>query len=398
MEARDTSHLYSSMKSQLTNSVAKSFRQISGILVGGMLLFSACHRIGTCTSNISLQKMDGFPSKNAAFFKGVSALYAGTLDGQLIIGGGCNFPDVPVADGGKKVYYKEVYAAPLPTDTVFEWRKVGTLPEASGYGVTISTDKGLVCIGGSTASRSMSEVFRLSLQADTLVVDTLPSLPVTMDNMAGALLGNTIYVVGGNAAGIPSTAVYSLDLSALQEGWKAETPMPGNPRVQPVCAAQGGKLYVWGGFAGAGEGREATLSVDGYAYTPETKEWTPVATPVDETGEAVSLGGGVALPLGEDAILCAGGVNKDIFLKAIQGIYTGKEYLTHPVEWYKFNRKLLVYRTGEDRWTCLGDYEQGARAGAVMVADGSFYYIINGELKPGIRTNVINRIKIRNKE
>ena len=41
----------------------------------------------------------------------------------------------------------------------------------------------------------------------------------------------------------------------------------------------------------------------------------------------------------------------------------------------------------------MGEYEQGARAGAALVADGVYAYIINGELKPGIRTNEINRIK-----
>ena len=120
-----------------------------------------------------------------------------------------------------------------------------------------------------------------------------------------------------------------------------------------------------------------------------------MATPVDETGTAVSLGGGVALPLGENAILCAGGVNKDIFLQALQGIHKGKKYLTRPVEWYQFNRKLLRYDVNENQWTCLGDYEQGARAGAAMVMDDSSYYIINGELKPGIRTKDRHRIKIK---
>ena len=203
------------------------------------------------------------------------------------------------------------------------------------------------------------------------------------------------YIVGGNVNGIPPSSVYSLNLAKLDEGWKEEIAVPGNPRVQPVCAAQGGKLYVWGGFSTAGEGREVTLSVDGYVYTPATKEWKQVATPTDETGTAVSLGGGVALPLGGDAILCAGGVNKDIFLQALQGIHKGKEYLTRPVEWYQFNRKLLKYDIQKDQWTCLGDFEQGARAGAAMVSDGSSYYIINGELKPGIRTKDINRLKIK---
>lgn len=363
------------------------------VLVGGMILGCSCHSTETRCSEISLEKMNGFPSENAGFLKGVSALYAGVVDGQLWMAGGCNFPDVPAADGGTKVFYGDVYVAPLSDDTVFHWKRVGALPEASAYGVAVSTPKGLVCVGGTTSGRALPDVILLSLQKDTLVVDTLPSLPVPVDNMAGALLGNSIYIAGGNANGLPSSTVYSLDLSALQRGWQQEAPVPGEPRVQPVCVAQNGKLYVWGGFAPAAGGREASLSVDGYVYSPEAKEWKKVATPTDEEGNPVSLGGGAGVPFGKNAILCAGGVNKDIFLKALQGIYQGKEYLSHPVAWYRFNDALLLYSPEEDKWTSLGNYPQGARAGAAMVSGKGCHYIINGELKPGIRTNEINRIK-----
>ena len=73
----------------------------------------------------------------------------------------------------------------------------------------------------------------------------------------------------------------------------------------------------------------------------------------------ISLGGGMGTSFGEGMILCAGGVDKDIFLKALQGIYAGKEYLSHPVEWYRFNRNLLLYHPQTNKWTTLGEYEQG---------------------------------------
>lgn len=212
----------------------------------------------------------------------------------------------------------------MSNDTAFEWKKIGQLPQAAAYGVTISTEKGLICVGGTTATHSLSDVFLLSLQKDTLKRETLPSLPVTMDNMAGALVGHSLYIVGGNVNGIPSSAMYMLDLSDLSGGWKRETDIPGEPRVQPVCVAQDGKLYVWGGFAPAVEGHQASLSVDGYMYSPETKEWSSVATPYDAEGNEISLGGGMGTSFGEGMILCAGGVDKDIFLKALQGIYAGK--------------------------------------------------------------------------
>lgn len=344
-------------------------------------------------SEISLEKMHGFPTEDTAFLKGVSALYAGVIDGNLLIAGGCNFPDIPAADGGKKVFYADVYIAPLSSDTIFDWKKIGTLPQAAAYGVTISTEKGLICVGGTTATHSLSDVFLLSLQKDTLKTDTLPPLPVTIDNMAGALLGHSLYIVGGNVNGVPSSAVYTLDLSDMTGGWQKEKDIPGDPRVQPVCVAQDGKLYVWGGFAPSVGERQASLSVNGYMYSPETKEWSSVATPCDAEGNEISLGGGVGAPFGEGMILCTGGVNKDIFLKALQGIYAGKEYLSHPAEWYQFNGNLQLYHPRTDEWTTLGKYEQGARAGAVMVSQDGFHYLINGELKPGIRTNEINRIK-----
>lgn len=359
--------------------------------ISGMMAMTSCSQPDA--SEISLEKMHGFPIENAAFLKGVSALYAGVINGKIMIAGGCNFPDVPAADGGKKVFYQDVYITPLTKDTVFDWKKIGTLPQAAAYGVSISTEKGLICVGGTTATRSLSDVFLLSLQEDTLKTDTLPSLPVAIDNMAGALLGHSVYIVGGNVNGVPSSQVYSLDLTDMDKGWQQETDIPGESRVQPVCVAQADKLYVWGGFAPAVADRPASLSVDGYMFTPETKEWTPVATPRDAEGKDISLGGGVGTTFGEGLILCAGGVNKDIFLKALQGIYAGKEYLSHPVEWYEFNDKLMLYHPQTDKWTTLGNYEQGARAGAAIVSQDGFHYIINGELKPGIRTNEINRIK-----
>lgn len=163
----------------------------------GMMTMAACSGQSDA-SEISLEKMHGFPTENTGFLKGVSALYAGVIEGNLLIAGGCNFPDIPVADGGKKAYYRDIYIAPLSNDTAFEWKKIGQLPQAAAYGVTISTEKGLICVGGTTATHSLSDVFLLSLQKDTLKRDTLPSLPVTMDNMAGALVGHSLYIVGGN--------------------------------------------------------------------------------------------------------------------------------------------------------------------------------------------------------
>ena len=145
--------------------------------------------------------------------------------------------DISKSIGIPIVYIESVQSRNDDISFAFEWKKIGQLPQAAAYGVTISTEKGLICVGGTTATHSLSDVFLLSLQKDTLKRETLPSLPVTMDNMAGALVGHSLYIVGGNVNGIPSSAMYMLDLSDLSGGWKRETDIPGEPRVQPVCVA-----------------------------------------------------------------------------------------------------------------------------------------------------------------
>lgn len=69
--------------------------------------------------------MYGFFIENIGFFKGVFVLYVGVIEGNLLIVGGCNFFDILVVDGGKKVYYWDIYIVFLLNDMVFEWKKIG---------------------------------------------------------------------------------------------------------------------------------------------------------------------------------------------------------------------------------------------------------------------------------
>lgn len=94
--------------------------------------------------------------------------------------------------------------------------------------------------------------------------------------MAGAVLGNVLYVFGGNKAGVPSASLFSLSMENPVEGWKEEPALPGAPRVQPVCTAQEDALYIWGGFSPSlGENQEATVATDGYRYLPASKHGNP---------------------------------------------------------------------------------------------------------------------------
>lgn len=71
------------------------------------------------------QAQTSFPNQEKGMEKGVSACFAGMLDGQLLMAGGCNFPDKPVAEGGKKHYYEGIYATSVSGEA-FDWQRIGT--------------------------------------------------------------------------------------------------------------------------------------------------------------------------------------------------------------------------------------------------------------------------------
>lgn len=318
---------------------------------------------------------------------GVSAPYAGQLGGLIIMAGGCNFPVDPLGPASQKKFYKGIYAANPAT---MEWERIGTLPEAMAYGATAAMPDRLILIGGTTASRSLTDVTALTLDAQSRAVLTpMEPLPVTVDNMAAAVIGHTIYVAGGNDAGTPSRELWALDIAAEKPAWKRLRAMPDNPRVQPVMAAAKNAegedvLLLWGGFAGKHGKNEATLNTDGLLYSPAKNRWTALPAPVDADGVELSLGGGAACTLANGSVAVCGGVNKDVFLGALRQLPEG--YLTHPVEWYRFNPNVLIYNPVEAKWSIAGTTPDAARAGAAIVPVGNAFYLLGGELKPRIRT------------
>ena len=90
--------------------------------------------------------------------KAVSGHYAAWVNGGLSTYGGCNFPNVPCADGGDKVYY----------------------PRA--YGASVQVPDGTVYLGGMDSTASLSEC--LFINATDGSTTPIESLPKALDNFA----------------------------------------------------------------------------------------------------------------------------------------------------------------------------------------------------------------------
>ncbi len=337
-----------------------------------------------------VRSVAGFPAAEPGYSLGVSACYAGQIGDYLVVAGGCNFPEA----GKPKKYYAGVYAARIDR-AALQWRLVGFLPEPSAYGATVASGDSLLFIGGNNTDHALAAVYsvRLNSAGTDVSINRLADLPATADNMAVALAGNDIFVVGGNQNGKPSNAVlrYKLGATSIAQGSNtvssAELRIPGAPRVQPVAAVYNNKLYVWGGFYADGE--QSKVHTDGYVYDVNAKEWGALSAPCSADGEEMTLSGGIAWADGNH-LYATGGVNRMIFLDAISGRYEcvkKDDYLKQPIDWYKFSGNLYVFDAVAGQWLTTTFANQAlARAGAQVVPTTLGVYYIGGELKPALRT------------
>ncbi len=347
--------------------------------------------------------------------EGLSAAYGGVLDGAVVVAGGCNFPGKPAAEGGEKVYYNEIYVLREPDKAPAGWEEAGKLPLEVGSGASVTLPEGVVCIGGRNAIQALTRVWLLKWNAagTSVVAEDLPELPVGMDNMTAATDGRNIYVAGGNIEGNPGNRCFVLKgIQACQ--WEELPAFPGSARIQPVGSVLDGKFYLMGGFQPVVRGQECQVLDDGVIYDPQTQNWTESKKMKLKDGKQVlGLVGASAVTLNNKMMVVQGGVNPSVFKAAvdnpvlqqrakIQG-YTKKldslkqeqeTYMRHEPEWYKFRSQLLFFYPEKQEWKGVGDFQELARAGAVLVVYDNKLIVVNGETKPGIRSVSVSMIDL----
>ena len=310
------------------------------------------------------------PAHNVAGGQGVAAAFAGQTNGAITIAGGCNFPDTPAAEGGAKRFYNTIWYL---TESGWHQRSF-TLPRPLAYGASVMADGRMLCIAGTDGTISRSEVFHLTEKE----VTPLASLPIGLDNVAAASDGRAVYVMGGQSNGKPNMTVFRLkDVTNEQTEWQDIATLPGQARLQATAVVQSNgldnSLFVFGGY----DAETGKIAEDVLQLNLKTMQWSA------HKGSQATVGM-TASTSGYSHILLFGGVNKDVFEKAIAGEF-GDTYLQHPAPWYKFNPDILVYHTITDSWFSIPGSSLLARAGAGLVKKSGSYILVDGESKPGVR-------------
>ena len=331
--------------------------------------------------------------------KAVSGHYAAWTNDGLATYGGCNFPDVPCADGGQKVYY----------------------PRA--YGASIQVPGGAVYLGGMDSTSSISGC--LFIDASDGTSTPITSLPMGLDNFAATYYDGTIWVAGGQSNGTPNKNVYALAFPGVKakgesgsNEWSVVATLPDECRLQPCVTVQntaaGYALFVFGGYQPKTGTMAAAVHTDGvYVTIAELKKggatqwkrtapalaWSEKVTDGARKQHIQAIVGSTCSPTGYSHVLFFGGVDHNIFLSAIEGRQDSM-YLRHAPQWYKFRKDVLTYHTITDSWGILPGNSLLARAGACLTpeADGKGWSYSGGELMPGVRSADVTHIEVSNEK
>ena len=323
--------------------------------------------------------------------QGVSGAFSGMIGGDPVVAGGCNFPNLPAAQGGEKIYYQEIYRL-----TGNQWDKIGKLPVATAYGVSATTPEGILCVGGTNGKEDFRSAYLIRHKhGNAAEICSLPDLPVALSNAAGAYSSDGyFYIAGGQSQGKTSNRAFRLRVAAPKT-WEPLPSLPGKGRIQAAGVVQNGAtgtlFLVIGGYS---DETKKTFQ-NALIFDKRQGKWH-LSSPIVADGKPIAVVGASAVSSGSMFVLCLGGVDREIFEAALQGKW-GKDYLQHNDDWYKFRRSLLIYNTITDTWFTEDGSHRLARAGAAVSGEGTHWVITGGESKPGIRSSDSTALQIKNK-
>lgn len=301
--------------------------------------------------------------------EGFAGSFAGLSGDALIVAGGTNFPNKKPWEGGKKVWYDNVFVLDKFDG---QWKVAGKLPRPLGYGVCVTHDTGVVCVGGADVDRHYADAFRLEWKKGTLVTTKIPSLPRPVANACGALVGNTLYVAGGQempTATDTLNTVYRMDLSAAEMKWQEIDACPGGGRMLAVAAGFKGAFWLVGGVklvVGKGEKVERRYLNDAYRYDPDTG-WKRIA----DLPHAVAAAPTPA-PADATGFYLLGGDD-------------GSQVGVSPDRHRGFATTILRFDAQTEIWPECGELS-AARVTVPCVVWGQSWVIPGGEARPGVRS------------
>jgi len=315
---------------------------------------------------------------------GVAGSFVGVSGDALIVAGGANFPR-PVWENDK-VWTDAIHVLILDKNG-YEWRDGGRLTRPCAYGACVSTDAGIVCLGGNDGTTTFREAMLLTWDFDSLRVTQtpLPDLPAPVAYAQATAIGQTVYLAGGQSdSGLESAAAnfWSLDMSTPEttaKGWTVHEDIPWTPRAFNLTVAQHNGfnecVYVMSGRRNE-DGTPQFLK-DCWEFDPKRSAWRQRAD------APACVMAGTALAYGQSHIYVLGGADGSLFFRA------DELRDTHP----GFPKAVYSYHTITDRWLRTGDSPANHVTTTAVNWNGRII-VASGEVRPRVRSPKVWSVEV----
>ncbi len=331
---------------------------------------------------------------------GLAGVFAGVHHNVMIVAGGANFPDKMPWEGGEKKWWNTLYILEKTAEGDFAWKNniQDLLPVPLAYGVSISVEEGVLCIGGNNAEGNSEKVFLLSWHpaSQTITYQEYPSLPQGFQADAGVKIGQQVWVHG-----IMDGKNHLLSFNLPDRTWQSWPGCPGPPRIFSVAAAQSNGetdcLYLFSGRSHSPD--RVTILKDAYVFHPISKQWRQVGNISLADQRTLSVMAGSAVAAGANHILLIGGDEGNNFLtrlslekkwqaiqdstqKALLHQQLTEEFTKHP----GFRSEILAYHTLTHTYVSKGNFPGQLPVTTKALKWGNEIFLVSGEIRPGVRT------------
>lgn len=373
---------------------------LGALLLGAVFLVPAAHAESPPDGEV-LRWMELPPLPDEL---GVAGPFVGVHNDALIVAGGANFAR-PYWES-EKVWVNDVWVLTRAEDGSWKWITGLKLDREIGYGASVSSSRGVVCMGGNNAREMFRRCFLLQWDPENrrLVQKPLPDLPQPCGHGAAAILGEVVYLAGGQTGEGLETAMtnfWRLDLSRPEDMWQWEIlpPWPGPARAFNLTIAQHNGfdpcIYVISGRcqrAGATGVQGVEPLLDIYEFNPtrferQERGRRTGADGVDAGPSAawrrrmdvpVSVMAGTGIAVGQSHVFVLSGADGSLMADA------DALKLDHP----GFPKRILAYHTITDTWIDAGPSPANQVTTQATWFDGQIV-LASGEIKPRVRTTAV---------
>ncbi|MFA6851415.1 MAG: hypothetical protein WCS30_13820, partial [Selenomonadaceae bacterium] len=382
-----------------------------GIIAGLFLL--ACNNPKTIENDKMDIKWDTLavipPANEMTIQYGLAGPVTGAYGNEPIVGGGSNFEDAMPWMGGTKKYHNLVYVLHQKKDGLYKWSKTSRkLLTPIAYSACISTNKGILSIGGETANNPIDQVFLLSVQNKKLQFSNFPALPVALSNSGAAMIDSVVFLAGGLDSIGATSYFFALDLKKIAAGWKLLPELPVSLSHAVVIAQSDGIeecIYVLGGRTRTGVISTFLSAI--WKFSQSKNKWEQVGQLQLEDEDVFGFATGTGLAYQDRYILLFGGDKGIIFNETERLIDASlhaktmgkrekaqKQKVHNMINHPGFCKDVYLFNTITGKLKKIGELP-----GMTQVTTHAFWWngqiiIPGGEIRPGVRSSLITRGKI----